>query len=144
MLRSWLVRRMVTRNLVALNQGDVGPMLRMESPGVHFRFPGSSSWAIDAVGRDQVEAWLRRMTATGLQHRAEDVVAVGPPWRMTLILRGTDRCDGPGGVTVYDNRYVIWATAKWGRITDYEVYEDTEKLTAFDSYLAQTAAASGT
>jgi hypothetical protein len=35
---------------------------------------------------------------------------------------------------------VIWATAKWGRITDYEVYEDTEKLTAFDAYLAQAAA----
>ena len=143
MLRSWLARRMVTRSLAALNQGDVRPMLRMESPGVHFRFPGSSSWAIDAVGRDQVEGWLRRMTATGLQHQAEDVVAVGPPWRMTLILRGIDRCDAPGGVTVYDNRYVIWATAKWGRITDYEVYEDTEKLTAFDAYLAQTAA-SGT
>ena len=144
MLRSWLARKMVTRSLAALNQGDVRPLLRMESPGVHFRFPGSSSWAIDAVGREQVEVWLRRMAATGLQHQAEGVVAVGPPWRMTLILRGTDRCDGPGGAAVYDNRYVIWATAKWGRITDYEVYEDTEKLTAFDSYLAQTAATPGT
>jgi len=141
MLRSWLARRMVTCSLAVLNRGDARPLLRMESPGVHFRFPGSSSWAIDAVGRDQVEAWLHRMTATGLQHRAEDVVAVGPPWRMTLILRGTDRCDGPGGAAVYDNRYVIWATAKWGRITDYEVYEDTEKLTAFDAYLARAAAA---
>ena len=140
MLRSWLARRMVTRNLAALNRGDVRPLLRMESPGVHFRFPGSSSWAIDTVGRDHVEAWLRRMIATGLQHQAEAVVAVGPPWRMTLILRGTDRCDGPGGAAVYDNRYVIWATAKWGRITDYEVYEDTEKLTAFDAYLASAAA----
>ena len=137
MVRSWLARRMVTRGLAALNRGDVRPMLAMEAPDVHFRFPGSSSWAIDAVGRDHVEAWLRRMVATGLQHHAQDVVAVGPPWRMTVILRGTDRCAGPDGTPVYDNRYVIWAVARWGRISDYEVYEDTEKATAFDAYLAR-------
>jgi len=131
---------MVTRSLAALNRGDIRPALRMEAPGVHFRFPGSSSWAIDAVGREHVAAWLSRMAATGLQHQAEDVVAVGPPWRMTLVMRGTDRCDGPDGTAVYDNRYVIWATAKWGRIADYEVYEDTEKANAFDAYLARAAA----
>jgi len=137
MVRSWLARRMVARNLAALNRGDVRPMLRMEARDVHFRFPGASSWAIDAVGREHVEAWLRRMVATGLQHQAEDVVAVGPPWRMTLVLRGTDHCTGPDGTAVYDNRYVIWGVARWGRITDYEVYEDTEKATAFDAYLAR-------
>jgi ketosteroid isomerase-like protein len=140
MLRSWLARTMVTRSMAALNRGDVRPTLRMEAPDVHFRFPGSSSWAIDAVGREHVEAWLRRMVATGLQHDAEDVVAAGPPWRMTVILRGTDHCDDPRGMAVYDNRYVIWAIARWGRITDYEVYEDTERLTAFDAYLARAAA----
>ena len=59
----------------------------MEAPDVHFRFPGTSSWATDVVGRDNVEEWLNRMVATGLQHEAAEVVVAGPPWRMTMVLR---------------------------------------------------------
>jgi len=136
MVRSWLAKKLITRNLEALNRGDVGPTLRMESNDVHFRFPGTNSFGIDTTGRDNVEAWLNRMVATGLQHKAEEVVASGPPWRMTLVLRGTDRFDGSDGAPVYDNRYVIWACTRWGLIHDYEVYEDTEKATAFDAYLS--------
>ena len=136
MVRSWLAKMVVTRNLRALNQGDIRPTLRMDAPDVHFRFPGTSSWATDVVGRDKVEEWLTRMVATGLQHQADDVVASGPPWRMSMILRGTDRLHEPDGTLVYENRYVIWALTHWGFIADYEVYEDTEKSVAFDAYLA--------
>src|ERR1700728_835394 len=135
MVRSWLARKVITRNFAALNQGDVGPTLRMEARHVHFRFPGSNSWSVDVTGREHVETWLRRMVAIGLQHRAEEIVVVGPLWRMTLVLRGTDHCQGPDGALVYSNRYVIWATTRWGLVRDYEVYEDTEKATAFDAYL---------
>ena len=76
------------------------------------------------------------MVATGLQHEADDVVASGPPWRMTMVLRGTDRFEEPDGTLVYENRYVIWALTRWGFIRDYEVYEDTERSVAFDAYLA--------
>jgi hypothetical protein len=30
---------------------------------------------------------------------------------------------------------VIWAHLKWGRLKEYEVYEDTEKASALDEYL---------
>jgi len=136
MMRSWLAKKVITRNLRALNQGDVRPTLRMDAPDVHFRFPGTSSWAADVVGRDKVEEWLTRMVATGLQHEAHDVVASGPPWRMTMVLRGTDRFEEQDGTLVYENRYVIWALTRWGLIGDYEVYEDTERSVAFDAYLA--------
>jgi ketosteroid isomerase-like protein len=136
MVRSWLAKQVITRNLRALNRGDVRPTLRMEAPDVHFRFPGTSSWATDVVGRDNVEEWLNRMVATGLQHEAAEVVVAGPPWRMTMVLRGTDRLAAPDGTLVYENRYVIWALTRWGFIKDYEVYEDTERSVAFDAYLA--------
>jgi ketosteroid isomerase-like protein len=136
MARAWLARKLLIRNLEALNRGDVGPILRMETDEVHFHFPGSSSWAADTVGKAQVEAWLKRMVATGLQHRADEVVVSGPPWRMSLVLRGTDHFEEPDGTPVYDNRYVIWARTRWGRIYDNEVYEDTERSLAFDNYLA--------
>ncbi len=76
------------------------------------------------------------MVATGLQHEAEDVVASGPPWRMTMVLRGTDRFEERDGTLVYENPHVIWALTRWGLIKDYEVYEDTEQSVAFDAYLA--------
>jgi len=139
MLRTWLATRMISRSLDALNRGDIGPTLGMDAPDVHFRFPGSSSWAADVTGRDHVEAWLRRMAATGLQHSLREVVVGGPPWRMSLVLRGTDSLAGADGTPVYENRYVIWGTTRWGRVHDYEVYEDTEKATALDAYLTEAA-----
>jgi hypothetical protein len=33
-------------------------------------------------------------------------------------------------------RYVIWGRMKWGKLQEYEVYEDTEKAKALDDYLA--------
>ena len=58
-------------------------------------------------------------------------------------MRGTDHFDERDGTPVYENRYVIWATTRWGLIRDYEVYEDTEKSTAFDAYLADKASVAG-
>jgi ketosteroid isomerase-like protein len=136
MVRNWLAKKVLSRNLEALNRGDIRPILRMEAKDVHFSFPGTSSWATDTVGRDHVEAWLTRMVAAGVQHQADEVVASGPPWRMTLILRGTDRIDERDGAPIYQNRYVIWARTRWGVIYDYEVYEDTERSKAYDAYLS--------
>jgi ketosteroid isomerase-like protein len=136
MIRSWLAKKIVTRSLDALNRGDLRPTLRMDGRDVHFRFPGTSSWATDITGRDQVEAWLRRMVATGLQHSVDEVVAGGPPWRMTMVLRGTDSATAADGTVVYENRYVIWGRSRWGLLQDYEVYEDTEKALAWDAHLA--------
>jgi ABC-2 type transport system permease protein len=42
----------------------------------------------------------------------------------------------PAGETVWENRYVIWGRMSWGLLREYEVYEDTEKSTALDEYLA--------
>ncbi|HTZ64051.1 MAG TPA: nuclear transport factor 2 family protein [Solirubrobacteraceae bacterium] len=133
---SWLARRLLDRAYGRLNAGDPGMLLRLDAKDVHFRFPGESSWTADIRGRDEVERWLRRMIATGLQHRPEQVVVQGPPWNMTVCLRGTDHLRTPDGATVYSNRYVIWGRMSWGLLRDYEVYEDTQRLEGFDEYLA--------
>ncbi|MGZ4274108.1 MAG: hypothetical protein ACXVRP_10140, partial [Solirubrobacteraceae bacterium] len=43
----------------------------------------------------------------------------------------------PAGGTVYENRFVIWGRMAWGRLKEYEVYEDTQKAEALDEYLAR-------
>jgi hypothetical protein len=119
-----------------LNEGDPSLLLRLDADDVHFRFPGESSWTADVRSKEEVERWLRRMISTGLQHSPEQVVLQGPPWDMTICLRGTDHLDSPEGESVYANRYVIWGRIAWGLLREYEVYEDTQKLPAFDDYLA--------
>lgn len=138
---SWLAKRMLDSAYSRLNAGDPSLLLRFQAPDVHFRFPGESSWSADVHGREEVERWLQRMVTTGLQHRPEEVVVQGPPWNMRICLRSTDRLTGPAGETVYANRYVIWGRIGWGRIRDYEVYEDTQKLPALDEYLVAGAGA---
>jgi ketosteroid isomerase-like protein len=133
---SWFARRVLDRGYRRLNAGDPGLLLALDAKDVHFRFPGESSWTADIHGKDELERWLTRMMATGLQHRPEQVVVQGPPWNMTVCLRGTDRLTGPQGETVYFNRYVIWGRMAWGKLREYEVYGDTQKLPGLDEYLA--------
>jgi ketosteroid isomerase-like protein len=133
---SWLAKRVLDHAYGRLNEGDPGSVLRLDANDVHFRFPGESSWTADIRGKDEVERWLNRMIATGLQHQPEQVVVQGPPWNMTICLRGTDHLTTPQGETVYSNRYVIWGRMAWGLLREYEVYEDTQKLKGFDEYLA--------
>jgi ketosteroid isomerase-like protein len=138
---SWLAKRVMTHGLDRLNRGNPGPLLRLDAKDVHFHFPGDNSWSADIRGKEELERWLNRMITTGLQHQLEQVVAQGPPWNMTVCLRGTDHIFTAEGETVYSNRYVIWGRMAWGLLREYEVYEDTEKAKGFDDYLAARSGA---
>jgi ketosteroid isomerase-like protein len=132
----WLVRALLRRNMARIREGDYRPTLQMDADDVRFRFPGDSSWSGELHGKAELERWLQRFVKVGLQIYADEVVVKGPPWNMTLCIRGTDHLDTPDGERVYENRYVIWGHVAWGKLRDYEVYEDTQKSKALDEYLA--------
>jgi ketosteroid isomerase-like protein len=132
---SWVAKRILTRNMAKLRAGDYRPILRLDAKNVRFRFPGDNSWATELEGKDELEPWLRRFVDVGFQIYPDEVVLKGLPWKMTLCVRGTVRLPRPTGADIYENRYVIWGHMSWGFITDYEVYEDTEKSTELDRYL---------
>ena len=48
-------------------------------------------------------------------------------------------CARPDGGNVYENRYVMWGRLVWGRLKEYEVYEDTQRSKALDEWLARTS-----
>jgi ketosteroid isomerase-like protein len=133
---SWLAHRLISHNMARLNAGDPRPQLRLIGKDSRLVFPGRSSWSGEFVGKEAVTAWLERFARSGLQIFADEVVVKGPPWRMTVCVRGNDHLRAPAGELVYENRYVIWAHGRWGRLTDYEVYEDTEKPLTLDEWLA--------
>jgi hypothetical protein len=87
---SRLAKWMISRDLERLRAGDYRPLLRRDAEDVRFRFPGDNSWATELQGKEQLEIWLRRFVAAGIQIFADEVVVAGPPWKMTVCIRGTD------------------------------------------------------
>jgi hypothetical protein len=135
-MQSWLAKKMLSRNMARLRAGDYRPQLRLVAEDVRFRFPGSSSWATELQGKDQLERWLQRFVRVGLQIFPNEVIAKGPPWNTRLVVRGPIHLKNAAGDTVWDNRYVIWGRLSWGLMREYEVYEDTERSLQLDEYLA--------
>lgn len=135
---SWLVKRVISYVMGQTRQGNVNPTLRLDHPDVTLTFPGDSTWSGIFRGREQVKPWLERFAQAGMQIFPDEVAVSGLPWRMTVAVRGTDHLDAPDGTRVYENRYVIWGHMRWGRLTDYEVYEDTIKPRALDDYLERS------
>jgi ketosteroid isomerase-like protein len=134
---SWLAKKLISFVMAGLRRGDVRPTLWLDAPDVELTFPGQNSWSGVFSGKDEVGRWLRRFAAVGLQTYPDEVVATGMPWNMTVCVRARDHFDGPDGRRVYENRYVIWGRMSWGRLKQYEVYEDTHKANQFDAYLAE-------
>jgi ketosteroid isomerase-like protein len=135
MMFSRPAKQLIRRVMARTRAGDIRATLALDAPDVTFVFPGSNSWSGTFQGRDAHRRWLEHLVRVGVKTEADEVIAAGPPWNMTVCVRGRSWRDSPAGERVYDNRYVIWAKLRWGRMKAYEVYEDTEKAQGLDDYL---------
>ena len=138
---SWLAEKMIVRNMKSIRAGDVGPTLAMDADEIRFAFPGKSSFAPGAKDKRELERWLNRFVSLGLQIYPDEVVLKGFPWHQTICVRGHIHLDDPKDGRVYGNRYVIWGRIAWGKLREYEVYEDTEETRRLDEYLARVGKA---
>ncbi len=132
---SWLVKKLVSRLMASTRAGDIRPTLALDAPDLTFVFPGRNSWSGAYESRGAHRQWLERLVHVGVKTDVDEVVAGGLPWRITACIRGRSWRDTPSGERVYENRFVMWAKLSWGRVKEYEVYEDTEKAQALDDYL---------
>ena len=139
----WAVRRQIRRNIEALNRGDPAPLLQGYGEDAVLLFPGASSWGGEHRGKLAIERFLRRFVAAGLSGQAEDILVNGPPWRTRIAVVFTDRASDADGNEVYANRAVLYAVARWGRITRQEDFEDTQKVATFDAWLTEHDVAPG-
>jgi hypothetical protein len=135
-LYAWAVRSMLYRISHRLREGDFEPLFRTYANDIRFVFPGHNSWAGEFLGREEVERWVRRVYQVGLRLEPHEILVTGPPWNTTVCLRFTDRCTAPDGTIVYTNRGMVFGKIAWGKITSYEIHEDTEKVVALDAYVA--------
>ena len=138
------VRWMIRRNVAELRKGNPGPLIAGYAEDAVLVFPGPSSWGGEYKGREAIAGFLRRFLADGIVGEAHDILVNGPPWRTTVAVLFTATARNAGGALVYDNRAVLFARARWGKITYQEDFEDTHKSEAFDHLReAERAAASG-
>ena len=133
---SWVAKKGIDYTMARSRAGDIRPTLWLEAADVRFTFPGESSWGGVMSGKPEVKRWLERFAEVGIQTFPDEVVVKGFPWNQTVCVRGHDHLRSPDGETVYENRFVIWGRMAWGRLKEYEVYEDTEKAAALDTWLA--------
>ncbi len=131
----WAVRRQIRSNIEALGRGDLAPLLRGYADDAVLVFPGASTWGGEHRGKPAIERILHRFDAAGLSGRAEDILVNGPPWRTRIAVVFTDRASDADGTEIYANRAVLYAIARWGRITRQEDFEDTQKVETFDHWL---------
>ncbi len=145
------VRWMIRRNIASANAGDAGPALRMFADDAVLCFPGDNSWANqhrptsrgrDAFathrGRAEIEAFLDRYVATGMQMEVDDILVNGPPWNMRAAVRVHHWVPGDDGQDRYTNRAVLFVESRWGKLHFQEDYEDTERVAAFDALSARS------
>ncbi|MBO0767451.1 MAG: hypothetical protein J2O48_02075 [Solirubrobacterales bacterium] len=137
MFQSWLFLKVTKFVFAALRRGDIRPAMLLDASDVVLRFPGENSWAGEHRGKAAHRRWEQRLVDAGLQIDADEVLAVGPPWRTSVCVRGTDHVRSQEGELVYHNRYVIWAKFRWFRAKELEVYEDTEETARLDAWLRE-------
>jgi ketosteroid isomerase-like protein len=119
-----------------LAEGDPGPLLAGYADDAVLVFPGSSSWGGEHRGKAAIAAFVERFLAVGLVGETHEILVNGPPWRTVVCVLFTDEARGLDGSVVYENRSVLFARVRWGKITYQEDFEDTHKVEAFDRYLA--------
>lgn len=136
-MQSWLAGKLLGWVMQRTRAGDIRPTLLLDAPDVQLTFPGQNSWSGVFQGKAEVRRWLQRLVALGIKTYPDEVVVKGFPWNTTVCIRGYDHCDAPDGSRVYENRFVIWGRMSWGRLREYEVYEDTHKANVFDEWVTE-------
>jgi ketosteroid isomerase-like protein len=126
---------MIRRNVKALSQGDISPLLSGYADDAVLVFPGQSSWGGEHRGKAAIEAFLRRFVDVGLKGEIHEILVNGPPWRTKVCVVFTDGAMDDTGSLIYENRAVLFGRVVWGKIVYQEDFEDTNKVAAFDAYL---------
>ena len=127
---------MIRRGVRRINAGDIGPMLGSFAEDATLVFPGDHSWGGEYKGKAEIQKFLERFVGAGIQLEPHEILVQGWPWSTTVMLRFTNEARDGDGKVVYSNRGAIFARAVWGKIKYQEDYEDTQKVVAFDKYLA--------
>jgi ketosteroid isomerase-like protein len=125
------------RDVARLSDGDYAPLLAgfHDDAVLHFT-EGPHRWSGTHRGRAEIERFLRDFVGAGIRGEIKALWIAGPPWALELVVRFDDHADAPDGERIYENRTLLWARTRWGKIVEQrDFYEDTARIADFDARL---------
>lgn len=126
-MRRWLIHKAFAWMAAKFAEGDYDLVLKLMADDARFVFPGTSSFAADATGKEGIERWLRRFVAMHPRYEILDVMVSGPPWNTRLGVRMRDRIGDD-----YSNEGMHYMVMRWGKVCYDRVFLDTEAVSAFE------------
>ena len=124
----WIVGRIARRLIAQTVAGNPTWTLRMADEGVHFVFPGDSSFAADTRDKPSLASWLDRFASLRPDYELEDVLVAGPPWNTRVAMRFHDRIGAD-----YENDGMHYLKMRWGKLVYDRVFLDTQTVAAWET-----------
>ena len=136
-----IVRRVMTSNFERrLSEGDWEPLVRQLAPDVRHIFPGDNPLGGERHTREAVGLWFERIGRLFPGHRftVQRVMSRGLPWN-TWVTVAWEAELRPQVGSPYRNSGTHWIHLRWGKVTYFHAYLDTEAI----AKACQAMAASG-
>lgn len=124
---AWLVGRMIRRGYQQAVAGNPKMLLTLAADDVEFVFPGRNSFGGTLRGKEPVKAWMGRFAALAPEFLIHDVVVSGPPWALRVGVRFSDAIGDD-----YRNEGMEYLRIQWGKLTQVQVFCDTERIAAWE------------
>lgn len=121
-----IARRRYRRAWQAMNAHDYQAVIRQFAPDFRVTFQGDTSLGGTRTTRAAMAAWFERLFRLLPDARFElrQVAVDGPPWNTRIAGLCTVRATTPLGEP-YENVFVQFVRLRFGRISWYEVHEDS-------------------
>jgi len=123
----YIVKSLVRKSFDQVNRRQFDDLLKSVSPGVRHSFAGNH--ALGGVRNDSgaFKAWLERLAKVmpTLQIQIRDIKVTGWPHHTLAIVRWSAGATLQNGEP-YLNHGVHFVTLKWAKVTEIEVYEDSQ------------------
>jgi ketosteroid isomerase-like protein len=126
-----IVRRRIVRVFRQLEESDWDAVVAGLAPDVHHVFPGRHPLGGERHDREAARRWFERLGRLypGHDFRVQRVAVAGPPWRMSVAVQWTATLR-PASGEPYENEGAHWLAIRWGRVTAFHAYLDTQRIAA--------------
>jgi ketosteroid isomerase-like protein len=122
-------RRSIEKTFGALSRGEWARSTDRMADDVHHVFPGDHPLGGERHSREAVLRWFERLGRLypGHDFEVHRVVAGGWPWDIWIAAQWTAHLTPQVGAP-YANEGAHWIRVRWGKVTCFHAYLDTQRI----------------
>jgi ketosteroid isomerase-like protein len=138
----WIARRRAEATFARLAAGEWDGVVAALAEDVHHLFPGDHPLGGERHTAAAVRSWLERLGRLFPGHEFEviRVLSAGPPWDLWIAIQWTASLRPVVGEP-YANQGAHWIRVRWGRVTYFHAYLDTQRVAAACEEMAKAGIA---